>query len=116
MTAPTRKPREGDDPKRLAWVRSQRCAVCVLLGRAQLGRSNAQHPRGHEYGTGTGIKAADADAWPLCGSGTTGCHGDWTNATGHFKDWTKAERQDFERGMVTFYRVLWRVKGRAEDE
>jgi hypothetical protein len=51
----------------LEWVAQQPCMACGGRG------GDAQHPRGMEWGTGTGLKASDHDVVPLC----RGCHDEY---------------------------------------
>lgn len=107
-----RKPRAGDDPERLAWLRTLPCAMCgspaTAMRRLGSGSVEAHHPTG----AGMGTKAPDSKAFPLCGP--VGCHYDLHNLTGHFKGWTKSDLQDWQRAQSEVYKVLYRVKTREE--
>lgn len=83
-----RKVRASDDPVHLAIIRSLDCARCQKPG-----PSEAHHPRDF---TGAGLRAPDADAFPLCDR----CHRSWLHDSGVPKE----ERRSFQREMVAKYR------------
>lgn len=61
-----RKPKPGDDPKYLVWVRTLPCLVCQFSGLHQETRTEAAHLGLSESRRGIGQKYPDAEAGPLC--------------------------------------------------
>ena len=53
-----------EDPARLALIRALPCLACAMDGTRQTSRTEAHHPRDEQ---GTGTKAGDDQAIPLCG-------------------------------------------------
>jgi hypothetical protein len=76
-------------------VRELPCAMCGLQP-----AGNAHH----RTGAGMGRRAPDDQTMPLCGSGTTGCHGSLHTLTfGPFKGWAKDELRQWQRD------AMWRT-------
>ena len=63
-----RKAREGDDPKRLAFVRMLPCCVAHDDGGPYTcnGKIESHHPLGLRWGKGMSTKSEDRFAIPLC--------------------------------------------------
>lgn len=80
--------------------REGRCRVCGVAGRlAPAGFLT----RAHLVAKGRGGDDIDANLVPLCGSGTTGCHGAFDNAA-NYATWPAA----FARTADEVMRILWR--------
>jgi len=47
-------------------IRQMPCVICIAMRVTHPFKSNAHHPRGLKFGTGTGVKASDYLAFPLC--------------------------------------------------
>lgn len=97
----------GENLVRLEWLRGLPCCARNLdEGGCSYGCVEAHHPRGLEYGTGTGVKASDEDAVPLCHRH----HTDWHLAVGVFSRWHKKQRKEWQRQMVELYHQAWEVQ------
>ena len=93
-------PKATDNPERLVWVRSMRCARCGGV------RFSSQSEAHHPTGAGWALKAPDADAIPLC----WGCHRDFHALTDYFNCWTKDQLRRWQAGQVEVYRVRWETR------
>ena len=90
----------GDDKAYATWIRQRPCMACGASPPSNL------H---HKTGAGMGLRASDREGMPLCGSGTTGCHGSLHNPQmhGHFKGWDRAQLRDWQRVAVDILRAEW---------
>lgn len=94
-----RKPREGDDPAHLAWVRTLPCVVSLGCG----GVVQAHHSTA---GRGLSQKAPDWESMPLCAKH----HREFHDARGYFGGWDKRWRRDWQRSQVAYVQALRETK------
>lgn len=87
-----RKPRPGDDPVHLAFIRLLHCAAC--------GRPGPNDPHHVTYGRAFGRKAPDIETLPLCRR----CHDNFHAARDAFADWSREKRRTWQKEAATFYR------------
>lgn len=85
------KPSRRRDLRHLAWIRQQPCCVCGSRFRVEAHHSTV--------GRGVSQKTDDDQTMPLCWK----CHTDFHDARGHFRDWDRSKRQDWQRQMVAHY-------------
>lgn len=87
-----RKPNPaGSDPAHLAWIREQPCCVCLTYDFVEAHHSTV--------GRGLGQKTSDRETMPLCRA----CHGNFHNARGCFRDWTRQRRTLWQKERVAEY-------------
>jgi len=73
-------------------VRELPCASC---GMEPAGNAH------HATGAGMALRSSDHDTIPLCGSGTTGCHGSFHALTfGPFRGWDRQALRDWQAAAV----------------
>ncbi len=83
------------DPRHLAHIRTQSCCAGMLLTPCY-GPVEAHH----RTGAGLALKADDHEVMPLC----LQHHREFHGACGAFRDWTKAQRKEWQENMVQLYR------------
>ena len=94
----------GEDKAYAAWIRSRPCMACGAPPPSNL------H---HRTGAGMGLRAPDSEGMPLCGSGTTGCHGSLHNPydlqmkDGHFYGWDRGKIRDWQRVAIDILQSEW---------
>ena len=74
---------------RFEYLRTQRCAIGWFCD----GPIQVHH---HTGGRGRGQKADDSRTFPLCMKH----HAEFHNASGHFRDWSKTHRREWQDMMV----------------
>lgn len=82
----------NEDEGYLAWVRNRPCCRCMRNWPSEA------HHTGRR--PGIALKAHDHSAIPLCRQ----CHRDWHAAAGQFRDWAKAQRQQWAFRQILFHR------------
>lgn len=97
----SRRPREGDDPKYLAWVRTHPCCV----GGRSCQRSVAHHAieMGGQELAGMGSTAPDSRTLPLCRLH----HRQFHRRQGFCKDWSPNQRRVFQELEIERLRTIW---------
>jgi hypothetical protein len=85
---PTRG-KAGDEPERLAWLRSLDCCAC-----GRRGLSHAHHRT--LSGRGKGQKSPDSEAMPLCAR----CHSDLHSLAGMFRGLSKLALREWQIRQV----------------
>jgi len=94
----TKTPR---DAKYLAWLRQQRCAWCSAPPPSEVS---------HHGTHGTGIKASDHGALPLCRH----CHAEWHRTT-RIRGHEKLTREQTREGLAVHARAYRRAYLRSVD-
>ena len=95
-----RKPAQAPDP----YLDFLRHLPCMRCGRNTYGGVH------HQQGAGMALKSDHRHGMPLCGPGTTGCHGDLHGLCGSFKGWLKEERREWEQERVKDLNQLWEAQ------
>lgn len=88
----------GEEPARVAWVRTLRC-LCRGPGQICVGATEAHHagPRGMAR------RAHDDTAVPLC----LAHHRAWHDACGPFKGWARAQRRAWAAAAIAATQAGW---------
>lgn len=102
-------PPDLSDPSYLNWIRSQPCANCSAPGPSHPHHSTVAPvtcemcsgpPRERPQAKrGKGTKSHDHYAFPLCFK----CHRRFHDAAGPFRDWTKAQRREWQERLSAEY-------------
>lgn len=82
--------KEGRCKEYLEWVRSLPCNIC---------QAHPPSDAHHVTGAGLSMKASDYHTIPLCHS----CHMAFHDLSGHFADWTKERRKQWQLNTATLY-------------
>ena len=82
---------------------------CLRCGRESYGGIH------HQQGAGMGMRADHEDGIPMCGTGTTGCHGDLHSlaTNGMFSGYDKGRRRQWETDRIAEMRALWELRCKA---
>lgn len=98
-----RRPKKGDDPRYLRWVRKW---PCVVGGRKCGKRSRAHHAieMGGQQERGMSLKAPDSETLPLCEKHHTQFH----LRQGFCKGWSDEQRRVFQQDEIDRLRAIWK--------
>lgn len=99
-TKPMPRRRKAAPPKgpyRL-WLERQPCRHC---NRETYGGVH------HKNGAGWALRSDDDDGIPMCGTGTTQCHGDFHGLCGGFRGWVKQQLRDWQDEAIRDLHALY---------
>lgn len=98
----------GENPERVAWVRTLRC-LCSGPGLLTVPGACSQVVEAHHAGRrGMGRKAHDDTAIPLCSLH----HANWHANAGPFKGWTQAQLRTWAAAAIAATQAGWALQQR----